>query len=62
LNREDEEDEARALVRERFVSSGAILPDDAAKTLTSKIHRMASPAHGVEYSRNIGQFSRKTDT
>ena len=39
------EDEARALVREIFVSSGDIWPDDAAKTLTIRIHRMANPAH-----------------
>ncbi|QKE40716.1 MAG: hypothetical protein HO274_04935 [Ferrovum myxofaciens] len=39
------EDEARALVRELFVSSGDIEPDDAAQTLTIKIHRMANPAH-----------------
>lgn len=39
------EDEARALVRELFVSCADIEPDDFAKTLTVRIHRMASPAH-----------------
>ena len=39
------EDEARALVRELLVSSADIEPDDDAKTLTVRIHRMASPAH-----------------
>ena len=39
------EDEARALVRELFFSSADIAPDDAAKTLTIKIHHMANPAH-----------------
>jgi DNA-binding CsgD family transcriptional regulator len=39
------EDEARALVRELFVSSADIQPDYIAKTLTIKIHRMASPVH-----------------
>ena len=39
------EDEARALVRELFVSSGDIEPDDAAQTLTIRIHRMTNPAH-----------------
>lgn len=39
------EDEARALVRELFVSSADIAPDDVAKTLTIRIHRMANPAH-----------------
>ena len=39
------EDEARALIRELLVSSADIKPDDDAKTLTVRIHRMASPAH-----------------
>jgi hypothetical protein len=39
------EDEARALVRELFVSSADIEPDASAKTLTVRIHRMARPAH-----------------
>lgn len=39
------EDEARALVRELFVSSADIEPDDRAGTLTIRIHRMASPVH-----------------
>jgi hypothetical protein len=39
------EDEARALVRELLVSSADIEPDAVAKTLTIRVHRMASPAH-----------------
>ena len=39
------EAEARALIRELFVSSADLAPDDAARTLTIRIHRMASPAH-----------------
>ena len=39
------EAEARALVRELFVSAADIEPDDVAKTLTIKVHRMANPAH-----------------
>ena len=39
------EDEARARVRELFVSSADIEPDPSAKTLTIRIHRMACPAH-----------------
>lgn len=39
------EDEARALVRELLVSCADIEPDDSAKTLTVRIHRMACPAH-----------------
>ena len=41
----NKEDEARALVRELFVSSGDIDPDAPANTLTIRIHRMASPVH-----------------
>jgi len=39
------EENARALIRELFVSSADIEPDDLANTLTVRIHRMASPAH-----------------
>ena len=39
------EEEARALIRELFVSCADIEPDDLAHTLTVRIHRMASPAH-----------------
>jgi transposase len=39
------EEEARALVRELFVTSADIEPDDDAKTLTIRVHRMAAPAH-----------------
>lgn len=39
------EDEARALIRELFVSAADIEPDKAGETLTIRIHRMACPAH-----------------
>ena len=39
------EEEARALIRELFVSSADIIPDEKAQMLTIKIHRMASPVH-----------------
>lgn len=39
------EDEARALIRELFVSSADIMPNNEANTLTVRIHRMACPAH-----------------
>ena len=39
------DDEARALIRELFVSSADIEPDDTAKTLTIRVHRMANPSH-----------------
>jgi hypothetical protein len=41
----NKEDEARAVVRALFVSSADLAPDALAKTLTVKIHRMASPVH-----------------
>jgi hypothetical protein len=39
------EDEARALIRELFVSAADIEPDEKKDTLTIRIHRMACPAH-----------------
>jgi len=39
------EDEARALIRELFVSSADLEPDRKENTLTVRIHRMACPAH-----------------
>lgn len=39
------EDEARAVVRELFVSAADIQPDKQGNTLTIRIHRMASPVH-----------------
>ena len=39
------EEEARALVRELFVSSADLEPNDQEHTLTVRIHRMACPAH-----------------
>ena len=41
----NKEEEARALVRELFVTAADIEPNDAAKTLTIRIHRMAAPVH-----------------
>jgi len=41
----NKEDEARALVRALFVSSGDIEPNEQANTLSINIHRMATPAH-----------------
>jgi len=39
------EEEARALIRELFVSSADLEPDEPKNTLTIRIHRMANPAH-----------------
>ncbi len=41
----EHEAEARALIRELFVTSAELEPDDAALTLTIRVHRMATPAH-----------------
>jgi hypothetical protein len=41
----NKEEEARALVRELFISSGDIEPDEVTKTLTVRVHRMVTPAH-----------------
>ena len=41
----NKEEEARALVRELFISAGDIEPDEVANTLTVRIHRMATVAH-----------------
>ena len=52
------EDEARALVRELFVSSGDIEPDDVAKTLTIRIHRMANPVHDRAITALLDELTR----
>jgi transposase-like protein len=39
------EEEARALVRELFVSAADLLPNEQKNTLTVRVHRMASPSH-----------------
>lgn len=39
------EEDARALIRELFVSSADLEPDEKDNTLTVRIHRMACPAH-----------------
>jgi len=54
----NKEDEARALVRELFVSSADIAPDEAAKTLTVRIHRMASPAHDKAISALLDELTQ----
>ncbi|MDP2842259.1 MAG: hypothetical protein Q8O06_01295, partial [Acetobacterium sp.] len=53
------EDEARALVRELFVSAADIEPDNIAKTLTIRIHRMASPAHDLAISALLAELSEQ---
>lgn len=51
------EDEARALIRELFVSAADLHPDDKEKTLTVKIHRMACPAHDKAISALLSELT-----
>jgi len=51
------EAEARALVRELFVSCADIQPDDVANTLTIKVHRMANPAHDKAVAALLGDLT-----
>jgi len=53
------EDEARALVRELFVSSADIDPDEEGKTLTIRIHRMASPAHDEAVAALLAELTAR---
>jgi transposase-like protein len=53
------EDEARALLRQLFVSSGDIVPDDTAKTLTVRIHRTACAAHDKALSALLDEITQQ---
>jgi hypothetical protein len=55
----NKEDEARALIRELFVSSGDIEPDETAKKLTIRIHRMASPVHDRAVAGLLGELNQQ---
>lgn len=55
----NKEDEARALARELFVSSADIEPDDFGKTLTIKIHRMASPVHDKAIAALLNELTNQ---
>jgi len=52
------DEDARALVRELFVSSADIEPDEQAKTLTIRIHRMACPAHDLAIGALLAQLTQ----
>lgn len=52
------EEEARALVRELLVSSADIEPDESAKTLAVRIHRMASPAHDKAVTALLNELTQ----
>ena len=50
--------EARALVRELLVSDADIEPDDLAKTLTIRVHRMANPSHDKAIAALLKELTR----
>jgi hypothetical protein len=53
------EAEARALIRDLLVASADIEPDDAAKTLTIKIHHMANPAQNKAVSALLDDLTKQ---
>lgn len=53
----NKEDEARALIRELFVSSADIEPDDVTGTMAVRIHRMACPIHDKAISELLRDVS-----
>ena len=53
------ENEARALARELLVSAADIEPDDLAKTLTIRIHRMASPVHDKAIAALLDELTKR---
>lgn len=53
------EAEARALIRELFVSSADIIPDEKAGTLTIKIHRMTNPAHDRAIAKLLDDLNQQ---
>jgi len=55
----NKEEEARALARELFVSSGDIEPDVSANTLTIRIHRMASPVHDRAIAKLLEELTKQ---
>lgn len=52
------EEEARALVRELFVSSADLEPNEQENTLTIRIHRMACPAHDKAISALLADLTQ----
>ena len=52
------EEEARALVRELFVSSADLEPNAQNNTLTIRIHRMACPAHDKAMGALLADLTR----
>jgi len=54
------EEEARALIRELFVSAADLEPDEEAQTLTVRIHRMACPAHDKATAALLKQLTEES--
>jgi transposase-like protein len=52
-------DEARALIRELFVSSADIIPNEAEGTLIIRIHRMVCPAHDKAISALFAELNQQ---
>jgi len=52
-------DEARALIRELFVSSADIIPNETEGTLTIRIHRMVCPAHDKAISALLANLNQE---
>lgn len=52
------EEEARALVRELFVSAADLEPNELENTLTVRIHRMACPAHDKAMSALLAELTQ----
>jgi len=53
------EEEARALVRELFVSAADLEPNELENTLTVRIHRMACPAHDKAMSALLAELRKR---
>jgi len=54
----NKEEQTRALVRELFISAGDIEPDEVAKTLTVRIHRVVTPAHDKAIAALLEDLNR----
>ena len=52
------EEEARALIRELFVSSADLVPNEQENTLTVRIHRMTCPAHDKAISALLAELTQ----
>jgi transposase-like protein len=52
------EEEARAMIRELFISSADFEPDEKKKTLTVSIHRMTTPAHDKAISALLEELNQ----